>query len=888
MKKPRVKDQNSIVRRKLSSRRGMTMAEVLMTVAIVIILMGLIFVSLLAYQRALEQKKMDGYAKELYFAAQNHLSMARGEGYLQVTEAADKSGDAGDKKAVYGSLDTADDKVRYFVVGNNGGSLINDDPQSLLDLMLPFGSVDEFVRQGSYIISYQPDTGMVLDVYYCSPSGKFKHTLTESDYDDVKDLRDVFDTDGKILTDRKTMRRKCTLGSGDYVDDDVILGWYGGADAVDLNNAIKAPEISVQNGDVLKVTVKCYMKNKKDQSPLGNDYRVKLLITGTTPMETGAGTEGTTVGNKKYAKRAVEIITGTAAAEPDTCGDRDVGGALDQTGDSYTIYFMLDDITEVGSEKKGYHFADLESVGDGNGGSLIPGEDIKIEAVAYMKNTLCNIGYSDAVVTNSLYQSTSDERTETSIGGTQGASGATASANKTAYIGSIRHLENLDPQISGVDNSKLKIVSAKQTDDFTWDSANWGSTYYLDATTHYYTSDDFKHDKFCPVTMATGINEYDGMRHSISGVEVTSGARNTASSTDSNTPAGIFGTVEGGVTVKNLELIDPAISGSGDCGALAGAMTSGTISNVIAYNKDSDDLRDPSIDSSGAAAGGLVGSMTGGTISYSGAALVVNGKDAAGGLIGSATSGAVSQCFSGGHTQKGEYFSHTNGSRNENDPIYNITSSGAAGGLIGSAGSATIENSYSTCSVNGSAGNNTGGFVGTASGIITNCYCTGLVGNGKDNGKNKELSVAQKSDAVNNAFIGGGTLHNDSGGNHYLSITNEYNVVDGNKVLETAYKTGGTSTATAIDGSAETFNAMTGGNWNQAKPYDTTLKYRNSNNNKVRYSFVTVTQLKKNKRVGNDGSGDIRFENSNTGLNAYFVNTHYGDWPSPEVFIINQ
>ena len=55
----------------------------------------------------------------------------------------------------------------------NAGNTYSKDPQkaeSVLDLMLPFGAIDETVRAGGrYIIRYQPSSGRVLDVFYSLP-----------------------------------------------------------------------------------------------------------------------------------------------------------------------------------------------------------------------------------------------------------------------------------------------------------------------------------------------------------------------------------------------------------------------------------------------------------------------------------------------------------------------------------------------------------------------------------------------------------------------------------------------------------------------------------------------------------------------------------------------
>ena len=67
--------------KKLRNNIGMTMAEMLIVVAIIVILCGVAFIAVWNYQRSMGQLERDGIAKEIFVAAQNHLTAAYGEGY---------------------------------------------------------------------------------------------------------------------------------------------------------------------------------------------------------------------------------------------------------------------------------------------------------------------------------------------------------------------------------------------------------------------------------------------------------------------------------------------------------------------------------------------------------------------------------------------------------------------------------------------------------------------------------------------------------------------------------------------------------------------------------------------------------------------------------------
>ena len=61
------------------------MAELLIVVAIILVLLGVAFISVVSHQRSMAQLERDGIAKEIFVAAQNHLTVAYGEGYLEKT-----------------------------------------------------------------------------------------------------------------------------------------------------------------------------------------------------------------------------------------------------------------------------------------------------------------------------------------------------------------------------------------------------------------------------------------------------------------------------------------------------------------------------------------------------------------------------------------------------------------------------------------------------------------------------------------------------------------------------------------------------------------------------------------------------------------------------------
>lgn len=793
----------------------MTIAEMLAVVAIIVILAGVGFIALFAYQRSLAQVQRDGYAKEIFIAAQNHLTMAKGEGYLGITSAYDKDPDKltqaqkTEKEKIYGHPESGEKDIYYFAVNSTDTFHDGDSTQTtMLDLMLPFGSIDDTVRKsGRYVIRYQASTATILDVFYCTPgSGRFDHDLLidENEYPVICSLTDK---DGS--NENKSLRR--TYNKDGYGDKSV-LGWYGGAGLESLPYVIRQPILRVVNSHTLYVEVVDEYPEKK----LTGDINFRIMLTGVTSKA-----------QKSISLDSADIATYSQKPRYSTYNEE---RTVDGVTKSATVYkFVLDDITASNT-----HFLDLVR-DDDTDKKFIMGEDIEIRAVAYSRSKLANIAYSETEIENSLYESISDKKSDNTY---------------TAYIGNIRHLENLEEKISRTgmttnnvsENQKqITFTVAEQTRDLDWND------FFKDKTIYEMSGADY--NGYYPVSYDSRLS-YDGLRHSIKNVNVIS---------DSDGNAGIFGkygAVDAGpVTVKNeiknLKLISLNVTGRDYTGSLAGTANGTKIFNVIAYNENNqgktvDDNKTVTIRSSGGIAGGLIGYMSSGSLRYSAAALVVEGGSTAGGLIGEASGARITAGYSGGHTENAEYYED----EDKNKPLYNVKASAYAGGLIGHADKVTVKSSYSTCSARASSNNGrAGGLIGYVSNnggssVIDNCYSTGL------------------TDGGSYAFIGTGGSNASVKDCMFYEIINESQGTNGMEYKEPGKETG----VKPLDESADTYQSFVGDDsgWKDAEPYDDTLEdYYNG-----KYNLRTVTKL--------TGKGTDTF-----------ADTHYGDWPAPEVFIIN-
>lgn len=746
---------------------GFTMAELLIVVAIIAVLGGVSFIAVQRYDRSMAQLERDSIAKEIFVAAQNHLTMADSQGYPGVTS-----------YGTAGTMTGVDTKPNIYYFDADGFTAAGT---SALDLMLPFGSVDETVRGGgSYIIRYQSNPATVLDVFYCVPSGKYSYDLSAGDYEKAMALRG---------NDKKASRRDSSAFNN------AVIGWYGGDVTIDVGEKLVPPEIEVINAERLVVKVKNLNSavNTKGQEAENEIASLKLIITGVTSK----------------AQAAIELHVSPSGNNSDRYAT--------PIADEYTV--VLDDITRANTQ-----FASLEA---DTTARFQPGEDITVQAVAFSNTTLTNIAYSAEITTNSLFADISETLDTAMIGNIRHLE------NLDDHISGVTH-----------DGEPLKITKAAQiafqnvyeveaeitgdtTDDSVMEDLDWSD--FTDAIRrakdstepvkiYDLTSDGnpTEGDCFRPISPSYAL-AYNGQGHAVSSVVVKYPSN-----------AGIFGAVTGG-SISNLEIVDCDITGSGDngnAGALAGSITGTEVSNVLAHNKP--DSTPTTIQATGSA-GGLVGLMSGGSVNASAAALYVKGVTDAGGLIGKITAngtdgGSVDHSYAGGHTRDAAY---------EANKI-NVSATDNAGGLVGSAGGATIENSYSTCSATGKV---VGGLVGEASGKIDNCYATGLVRctTGEDG--------AKVDGALEGAFAGSYTGSSATG--LYYEIINERLDDTANPyLLPVGNITAAVTGVSALDADTTAYNTFVGApaNWQPAEAYDKAKLDELFGEGK--YPLKTVDQLK--------------------------------------------
>ena len=873
---------------KARRKNGFTLAEMLIVVGILGILMAFAFIGITGYLRSMTKLEYDGYAREIFVAAQNHLAVVENQGYYGFT---DEPYDDDDKRTDFGfpENDATSPGVYYFVVLPEDDGYYNPDDSThatLLGQMLPFGSVEETVRKGNsgYIIRYHKDSAQVLDVFYWTQSGsRYSHTYVDTDYAEF--LKN---------TSRSALRK---YGKS-------VIGYYGGEEASGLERGdeLKAPEIHVYNEDKLYVTIK---ENNASDIRNKKGYALELVITGKTSnakkeiilYSTKDGSSGST-GISKYIVNSTALTNEAIADTP--------------------FVVVLDDVTE-----QDMHFADFAV--DGGDVGLIPGEDISIQAVASNNDVLTNVAYSTQQTTNSLFGAGSVAKDY-------------SGGYSTAIISSIRHLENLDPSISTVNKSGSRVLfsEAEQSTDLSWTAfknniftninigvikqtaAQASKSGNADGIGIYGGKGDTIIDEvtpvkgyFYPLSINTSADlnlgsaiawTYKGQMHVISDVDVYLPAVSSFSG------AGLFAEITGNsdlgadFIVKDLQLVDFSVKTDKDvpAGSLAGTISNAEITNVVAYHKAESDAGVMSVNGV-KHTGGLIGYATNSKIYKSAAALKVSTTgDNAGGLIGYANGKVdIYSCFSGGHTTDGEYKPVHDSVKDD----YNVKAKTNAGGLIGKAddpgdgsdGKVTsIRYSYSTCSAmatGADGGTAVGGLVGSimnSGSSVKYCYSTGLVN------AIKPKPAAEGAEAPKvGALIG--DLHTSLTLDHcyYYQIINSVTGNDGSisylpqlgkAVAEMDNK------VTVIDATATTYDSFVGSGasgteadrrWRTAYSYDEKLRVFYQG----KFNLRTVGQMKALRSHVEDAFAEPK-EADGTNLGDFVIH-HYGDWPAPETWVFN-
>ena len=751
--------RRSAQRKRISGRKGFTLAELLVVVAIILILAGFGFVAVNRYQKRLKRVEMDNVAREIFVAAQNHLTASRAagfwDGYVAQMEKNASSGSTDFGSALGKPLredgagqDTSDNETgakennqakRAHDVYTANQDNRNAKPSSetsgassdnVLKILLPYAAVDEtLLTDGKYYVRYDAATASVLDVYYTDK-------VTIPNYDELSSkAKDV-----SYRTDHG-------------------VGWYG-TDAIPdtkPQSELKAPVMAVRNAESLVVYI-----IDPNYKQFKSGVQLEIAQTGQDGKKTGTVEKNLTLNSTGSGlKMGGDSPSGFVQVQHVTDADnKPITLADGSTAKDYMLYaVVLDSIT-----RKDGHFSQLFA----NTG-LVPGADITVTATVSSEQASGDA--KSSVTTNSLFEALNGEK---------------------ALISNARHLENLSGDISALG---AQVTTAEITDDLYWNGirrtkadgssyapytgsaeafidairrADWKYGYQsLDAgdrgsdgspvTVHVYSSDGTQKTdarKFAGIETAT-LQKLSGNDHVLTGFDIVA---DFAGSTENAAPsgAGLFASTGNSFEIDHLTVKNTRVYAAYSSGSSAAQLSAGTL---VGNANGSVTLKDASA---------VTDCMRNGEIYKAGTYSLADGKS---GLAADSTSGSGSQSTSVSLVE------------NQISGVYSMD--GIAGGLIGTAGgNLKIENSfasvpvYSAASSSGTGSNSgatgnagiAGGLVGkVAGGTITGSFAGGYTeGSGSQGGSLSASSAGSGNSSASSSAAG------TTSGTSTASTSNDY------------------------------------------------------------------------------------------------------------------
>lgn len=220
---------------------GYTLTELLVVIGIIAIVCAIAIPSIIAISRALRFKQRNDYAKSIFLAAQQNLTEMRSDGGLAPLQ---KKAEAEAFAPKCGFPAEEDEKEEYRVTNTTMDSF---------NIVLPFGSIDDSLRDDQIIIEYNPITGNVYSVFYCD----------EADVNIVSEY-----AGGTLKRDVEYRRSK-------------LIGYYSGSglNSSELDWEVSSAMVEFENGEEGIVRVLVPMPDTFYGSMNYNDFVDALEIT---------------------------------------------------------------------------------------------------------------------------------------------------------------------------------------------------------------------------------------------------------------------------------------------------------------------------------------------------------------------------------------------------------------------------------------------------------------------------------------------------------------------------------------------------------------------------------------------------------------------------------
>lgn len=653
------------------NKKGITLGELLITVAILVIIMAVALPAVTSLYKNINQKELDDKAQIIYVSVQNKLSKMKASGNTKVYkyegETAENkvmklAGKPTDVNAPDNSYSEGD--ICYFTsedlktAGTAASAIMNGT------------TMDESLLNQHWVIEYNPKEATVYSVFYSE--GLYncaeKYVASYASYN----------------SDLRYKEKRLEAGAK--------VGYYGGG-LLNLKTdvATLTPVLKITNAEKLVAEVSCEVPESVTDLPA---FKVELKdVDGNIYTQYyGCFLES----DSEYTNKLTEIANENGAVfkvgEP----------FIKLSGNTYTLNLVLDDLSSDSTR-----FKNVYGENSSNTVKLKSGTPLKVTATALCpQNYAVSQNFSDTKITNSLF---ADEN-NTASGSDDTMNENYGNAVSPAVVKYGRHLQNLD-ESSGLE--KASITHVVQGSDISFkenaesdELRDWQKCYGKAYGKEFFNGQTGNVPNFKPI-INSKITSFDG-KYGDNSYRISNLTAVAKDAKNPVTDAGLFGKVSGqALTIKNVTMtgtkVQAAMSGdsyTGSAGAIVGnAASIITIKNCKVYLNTDDVTGKTNKDVwiAGNKAGGLIGSV-------SGASVTINGSSASTVITSNNTSASKQ----------------------------NISS---AGGLIGTFATnkdkekiMNIDNSYADCYITGDyAGGLVGEFDSNFSATIANCYVAGYL-----------------------------------------------------------------------------------------------------------------------------------------------------------------
>ena len=274
-------------------KKGYTLAEVLATVAILLILVAIAVPAIFSIRKNLRQKALDNKAELIYTAVQNNLVKLQSNGNSSLYDGEKTANAMGRTPS-----DATKEQKLYYALSSEKA-----DTKRAASVLVTTDTVDGELYNNYWVVEYNPESASVYAVFY-------------SESDSIKPYDpNVYDS----------FRYK-----DNRLSDGARIGYYGG-DALDgRNTAVLAPKITVTNEEKLVATITC-MRQGQDNKPLSFD----VVLTDDKGNQL----------NLKYKASGDKLVHAKDDLHVGDMSEKDTNEESSIVGRSYTLKITLDDLT---------------------------------------------------------------------------------------------------------------------------------------------------------------------------------------------------------------------------------------------------------------------------------------------------------------------------------------------------------------------------------------------------------------------------------------------------------------------------------------------------------------------------------------------------------------